>query len=279
MHRSVTFVGRGVRDAWLETIIMPSNFKRLVRERQAKTGESYQTAARHVRAQGEARVSVPSSEMAPVAKMVLEDHGSIAAGATLSEVPLTTLPQDDELEADDAVAVLKVYWPIGQQVEKAASDWATCHDQMIGFHAMRIGLSEILASTRQAAAQIPREKIARLPCGVEIEDAHRSYVDTQVDHLARLSEWLERNTDALEPMMRDRPLTEAWPAIADPRPIDTSYGYYQVMKVERTKSLFQCGPANNVAWINKVAARLGLGPDKPGGGLLLVRSSQRVIAR
>ncbi len=30
---------------------MPSNFKKLVRERQAKTGESYQTAARHIRAQ------------------------------------------------------------------------------------------------------------------------------------------------------------------------------------------------------------------------------------
>lgn len=278
MHRFVTFVGRGVHDAWLETVIMPSNFKRLVRERQAKTGESYQTAARHVRAQGEARVSVPSVKMAPVAKVVLEDHGSISAGAPLRGVTLKTPPQDDDLEADDAVAVLKVYWPIGQHVATATFDWATCHDHMIGFHAMRNRLSESLVSARKAAAEIPREKIAQLPCGIEIEDAHRSYVDSQVNHLARLSEWLERNASTLEPKMRDRPLAEAWPAIADPRPIDTSYGYYQVMKVERTKSLFQCGPANNVAWINKVAARLGLGPDKPGGGPLLVRSSQLVIA-
>jgi hypothetical protein len=32
--------------------IMPSNFKKLVRARMEKTGESWQTAARHVRAQG-----------------------------------------------------------------------------------------------------------------------------------------------------------------------------------------------------------------------------------
>ncbi|MDI3288055.1 hypothetical protein [Polyangium sp. 15x6] len=32
---------------------MPSNFKKLVRDRMAKTGESYQTAARHVRSAGE----------------------------------------------------------------------------------------------------------------------------------------------------------------------------------------------------------------------------------
>lgn len=257
---------------------MPSNFKRLVRERQAKTGEKYQTAARHVRAQGEGRVSVPSAGMAPEAKVVLEDHGSISAGTPLGGVALNPLP-DDDLEADDAIGVLEVYWPIGQSIETAASDWATCHDHMIGFDAVRTRLNETLTSAQQAAAKIPGEKIAQLPCGIEIEDAHRSYVDTQVSHLARLSEWLERNAGALEPMMRDRPLAEAWPAIADPRPIETSYGYYQVMKVERTKSLFQCGPANNVAWINKVAARLGLGPDKPGGGPLLVRSSQRVIAR
>src|SRR5277367_1345274 len=31
---------------------MPSNFKKLVRARMEKTGESWQTAARHVRAQG-----------------------------------------------------------------------------------------------------------------------------------------------------------------------------------------------------------------------------------
>jgi hypothetical protein len=38
-----------VQGAWLETIIMPSNFKTLVRARMGKTGESWQTAERHVR--------------------------------------------------------------------------------------------------------------------------------------------------------------------------------------------------------------------------------------
>lgn len=40
---------------------MPSNFKKLVRDRMAKTGESYQASARHVRAQVEA----PESQVAP----------------------------------------------------------------------------------------------------------------------------------------------------------------------------------------------------------------------
>lgn len=35
---------------WLEMIVMPSKFKNMVRERMQKTGESWQTAARHVRA-------------------------------------------------------------------------------------------------------------------------------------------------------------------------------------------------------------------------------------
>ena len=52
MSRFATFAGRGVRGAWLETIIiMPSNFKNLVRARMAKTGESWQSAARNVRAE------------------------------------------------------------------------------------------------------------------------------------------------------------------------------------------------------------------------------------
>jgi hypothetical protein len=50
VRRFATFASRGVRGAWPETIIMPSNFKKLVRARMAKTGEGHQTAARHVRA-------------------------------------------------------------------------------------------------------------------------------------------------------------------------------------------------------------------------------------
>jgi hypothetical protein len=40
---------RGVHGTWLETSNTPSNFKNLVRARMARTGETYQTAARHVR--------------------------------------------------------------------------------------------------------------------------------------------------------------------------------------------------------------------------------------
>lgn len=50
MYRFATVVSRGVQGTWLETNNMPSNFKKLIRARMAKTGERYQTAARRVRA-------------------------------------------------------------------------------------------------------------------------------------------------------------------------------------------------------------------------------------
>lgn len=61
MYRFATFASRGVRGAWLETSNMPSNFKKLVHARMAKTGEGYQTAARRVRAS--ASLSGPASEL------------------------------------------------------------------------------------------------------------------------------------------------------------------------------------------------------------------------
>jgi hypothetical protein len=44
---------------------MPSTFKKLVRARQATTGESYQAAARHVREQGEAPAAAISAAVLP----------------------------------------------------------------------------------------------------------------------------------------------------------------------------------------------------------------------
>jgi methyltransferase (TIGR00027 family) len=50
MRLFVHDAGRGVRGAWLEKTFMPSRLKKLVRARSKKTGESYQQALRHVRA-------------------------------------------------------------------------------------------------------------------------------------------------------------------------------------------------------------------------------------
>ncbi|WP_437635546.1 hypothetical protein [Sorangium sp. So ce854] len=183
----------------------------------------------------------------------------------------------DDLEADDAVAVLKVYWPIGQRLDDATNEWAKCHDHYPGYAPMRACLQRTLEASKAATREVPHKKMARLPCGMEIEDAHLRYIEIQIAHFTRMTEWTERNASNLEERMRDKPLAEVWTEIADKYPIDTSNGYAQIMDVERTKTLFQCGPENNVAWINKVAARLKLGPESDGGGPLRVRSSQRVL--
>jgi hypothetical protein len=56
-------VGRGVLGAWLEKM-MPTNLKKLVRDRMEKTGESYQTALRHVRSE------VPQSDVPDIGAML-----------------------------------------------------------------------------------------------------------------------------------------------------------------------------------------------------------------
>ncbi|WP_437954796.1 hypothetical protein WME76_24875 [Sorangium sp. So ce119] len=183
----------------------------------------------------------------------------------------------DDLEADDAVAVLKMYWPIGRRLSDAVNDWARCHDHCPGYPQMRECLQRTLETSKAAARDVPHKKMTRLPCGIEIEDAHLRYVESQIAHFTRMTQWAERNASDLEVRMRDKPLAEVWPEIVDKYPIDMSYGYAQIMDVERTKALFQCGPEDNLASINKVAARLKLGPESEGGGSLRVRSSQRVL--
>jgi len=51
MRLFATIVSRGVHGAWPEQTIMPSKFKERVRARMQKTGETWQQAARHVRAE------------------------------------------------------------------------------------------------------------------------------------------------------------------------------------------------------------------------------------
>ncbi len=52
-------VGRGVQGAWPETTIMPRHLKNLVHARMEKTGESYQRALEHVRAQERREPTLP----------------------------------------------------------------------------------------------------------------------------------------------------------------------------------------------------------------------------
>jgi hypothetical protein len=75
MRLFATIVSRGVQDAWLEKTIMPSHLKKLVHARMEKTGESYQTALRHVRSQAQLD-STAQSQTTSVMKYVHVDHGT-----------------------------------------------------------------------------------------------------------------------------------------------------------------------------------------------------------
>jgi methyltransferase (TIGR00027 family) len=73
-----------VRGAWLEKTIMPSHLKELVRARMEKTGESYEQALRHIRAQewrapaAKSPSEVPYSKSAARALSVADTAFSIA---------------------------------------------------------------------------------------------------------------------------------------------------------------------------------------------------------
>jgi hypothetical protein len=185
--------------------------------------------------------------------------------------------QDDDAEADDAVAVLARYWPIGLEVSNAMAEWARCHDKIPGFESMRRTLQIVHDRVLGAHERMPAKPIAKLPCGQEIEAAHIEYIQANVEYLRELEAWIERYRDRLSKLMRRQPLLAAHQNIGGALP-SAAYGYARIIDdVESTKRLFQCGHPDNVAWINKVAAHLGLGPDKPMRGPLRVRSTQRII--
>src|SRR5580658_1645091 len=81
MRLFATTASRGVHGAWLEKTIMPSHLKELVHARMEKTGESYQQALRHVRADaGTSKPdSRPSEERVARSRTVADTAFSIAA--------------------------------------------------------------------------------------------------------------------------------------------------------------------------------------------------------
>lgn len=184
--------------------------------------------------------------------------------------------QDDDAEADDAVAVLSRYWPIGLEVSEAMAAWTRCLVEVSGFERMRRTLRMVSDQVAAAQERMPAEPIARFPCGQEIETAHIEYVDAQREYLGRLDAWIERHRDPLSTLMRRQPLLAASSDI-DEAPRMAAFSYERLMNVDGTKRLFQCGSPDNVAWISKVAACLGLGPDKPRERPLRVRATQRII--
>jgi hypothetical protein len=193
----------------------------------------------------------------------------------------------DDAEADDAVRALRAYYDLGQAVAAADWKWATCHDKTKGFEPLLACEKGVLDEIQSLRARMPTAS-AKSTCGHEIEDAHRLYVDGQERLHGDIVAWLEKRRAALTAAMRGRALTDACPAAGKacedlPPGMSERYGaihgasYARVHGIECTMRLFQCGPADNVCSVSKVASRLGLGPDAKRSGDLAVRTTGRRV--
>lgn len=195
----------------------------------------------------------------------------------------------DDAEADDAVRMLRAYYELGQAVAVADDRWAKCHDETVGFDALLACAKGVHEEVARLRAKLPPVRAASGACGHEVEGAHRAYIEGQERFHADVVAWLEKYRTALA-----RPLSraalpdgacDAAPKACEAQPIvyAETYGagdgasYARVNGIECTKRLFRCGPADNVCFVNKVASRLGLGPEAKRSGDLSVRSTWRRV--
>ena len=198
--------------------------------------------------------------------------------------PTTPPPSADDAEADDAVRVLRVYYPIGRAV--GDEDWrsAGCFDRTVGYEELAACIESVASKIRGYAATMPDGPLARYACGHEIETVHRAYVTAQAAFRSASYDWLKANRARLEPRMRTKPLhgacsgqkfCESRPLIgADPWSFETGW---DSSRIKCTTVLFECLPGHgNVCWVNKVADRLGLGKDRHPGPLLVKSTGRRL---
>ncbi|WP_437643745.1 hypothetical protein [Sorangium sp. So ce362] len=221
--------------------------------------------------------------------VALERPNRVGGGGAHRPATQTEAQRADDAEADDAVRVLRAYYGIGQAVAAADWRWAKCHDETKGFDPLLDCAKSVGADIQALRARIPAPALATSSCGHEIEGAHRRYVEAQERFHADVVAWLEKHRAALTAPLKRAALPDgacdAAPKACEAQPIDASekYGpgdgasYARVNGIECTKRLFTCGAADNVCFVNKVASRLGLGPEASRLGDLTVGSTGRRI--
>lgn len=109
-----------MQGARLETIIMPTNFKKLVKERRAKTGESHQTAQRHVRAEQAAKLG--ENAESPAAAVLSPSSGAPAPFAYVHVEYGGPHGTAWFLSDDPKGAVLRIPVPEGPLTSQAAEE-------------------------------------------------------------------------------------------------------------------------------------------------------------
>ena len=181
----------------------------------------------------------------------------------IAKAPQATAPSS-EAEAVDVVHVLDAYYPLGQEVAKASWDWATCHDETKGYGKALKCAREALGSVQRVVPRMPKHAIAHSACGAAIENAHLRYVIAERAYLSDTVDFLTRSDSSLRRLLVNKSLSDAsddkalagLPLEGTGKYKDANYG--QVTQIDCTKRLFICGEPDNVCWINKVAARVGL---------------------
>lgn len=205
----------------------------------------------------------PAATIAPVVPPVAA--APPAPVAQKAAEPAEVLPADDA--ARDVAAVLKAVHPLACKAAGANNDWAKCHDETKGFQNVLRCAQAARAKAKAAASRFPADT-ARSTCGKAISSASRGVAETTAKMFDDLVAWLEKHRTELSGPMANATIGDACETVScDDQPSEFAEGYEaasyaRVMAVNCTKPLFQCGNAgDNVCWINKVAARLGVACD------------------
>ena len=170
-----------------------------------------------------------------------------------------------DADANDAMRAIVSAYPVACAAQKAESAWAKCHDKTKGYDAVLKCARDCASIATDAATRLPA-RIAKLPCGTTIEQSCAGVVTTSATFFPEVVAWLEKSKAKLSPKLSGKSLYEACgdaEGLCDDEPEESSekyqaLGWGNVMGVDCTKALFQCGiDKENVCWINKVADRLG----------------------
>ncbi|MFZ3322924.1 MAG: hypothetical protein WA190_11175 [Usitatibacter sp.] len=213
---------------------------------------------------------------------------SAKSTSTTIETPSAT---PDDLEAEDAAKAIRRFHPIACRSGKADWRYSGCHDDTKGYDNLRMCVSLALTEAKDALSDLPPSKVASRACGIQFENAARGVIEGTATYLTALDGWLAANEKKLRPLMTSKSLWDACNANRCdglPESTDAAYermSFAHINQIECMPRLFRCGPADNVCWIGKVAARLGASctasenhTTDPYQDKLSVRSTGRVIA-
>jgi hypothetical protein len=180
------------------------------------------------------------------------------AAPTAAPPPDASAPPtvDEYSAATDAIRSLNPVWC---SAAHADFEWATCHDETKGYAAFLACTEATVAKVTAAQGSLPKA-VAEGKCGAEVDGAVRVYINDRAKFFPEYVAWLKANRSKVEPLMRGATIIDATDkdsSLHEPMsPISTGPN-----AIECVQKLFRCGPSDNVCWVPKVAARLGVACD------------------